>query len=66
MLPGWVEEKEKSAEEALVTLGGLLVMVVSGGAVSTVQENPAGVGSTLPAGSVARTWKEWVPSARPE
>ncbi len=38
MLPGWVEEKEKSAEVALVTLVGLLVMVVPGGVVSTVQE----------------------------
>ncbi len=66
MLPGWLEEKEKSTGVALVALGGPLVMVVSGGAVSTVQEKPAGEGSTLPAGSMARTWKEWAPSARPE
>ncbi len=66
MLPGWLEEKEKSAEVELVTLGGPLVMVVSVEAADTVQEKPAGEGSTLPAGSVARTWKEWAPSARPE
>ncbi len=65
MLPGWLEEKEKSAEVALVTLDGPLVMVVSGGAVSTVQKKLAGEGSTLPAGSVARTWKEWISSLRP-
>ena len=66
MLPGWVEEKEKSAEVVLVTLVGLLVMVVPGGVVSTVQEKLAEERSTLPAGSMARTWKEWAPSARPE
>ncbi len=66
MLPGWLEEKEKSAEVALVTLDGLLVMVVSGAVEFTVQEKPAGEGSTLPAGSMARTWKEWAPLARPE
>ncbi len=66
MLPGWVEEKEKSAEVALVTLDGLLVTVVSGVVEFTVQEKLAGEGSTLPAVSVARTWKEWAPSARPE
>ena len=37
-------------------------MVVSGGVESTIQERLAGVGSTLPAGSVALTWKVCGPS----
>ena len=41
------------------------VMTTTGAMVSTVQVNDAGVGSTLLAGSVARTWKVWLPSARP-
>ena len=36
---------------------------MSGASVSTVKERVAGVGSTLPAGSVARTSKVWAPSA---
>ena len=38
------------------------VRVVSGGAVSTMNVCEAGVGSTLPAASVARTWNVWLPS----
>jgi len=49
----------------MLTASGPDVMVVSGGVVSTVQVWLAGVGSVLPAGSVARTWKVWLPSARP-
>ena len=45
--------------------GGALVIAVSGATVSTVQLNTAGVGSGLPAGSVACTWKLWLPSAKP-
>ena len=41
-------------------------MVVSGAAVSTVHVNCAGEPSVFPAGSVARTLKVWLPSARPE
>ena len=37
-----------------------------GGGASTVQLRVAGVGSTLPAVSVARTEKLWAPSPRPE
>ena len=33
--------------------------------VSTIQVNRAGVGSTLPALSRARTWKVWLPLPRP-
>ncbi len=41
--------------------------VVSGGAEgSMVQLRVAGVGSTLPAASVARTEKVWAPVLRPE
>ena len=43
------------------TVGG----VVSGAVVSTVQVRLAGVGSVLPAGSVARTVNVWEPSANP-
>ena len=42
--------------------------VSTGGVVSaaaTVQVDDAGVASVLPAGSLARTWKVWEPSARP-
>ena len=37
---------------------------MSGTTVSIVQVWPAGVGSTLPAASLARTLKLWLPSAR--
>ena len=37
-----------------------------GAVASIVQVKEAGVGSTFPAASVARTWKVWLPSARPE
>jgi hypothetical protein len=47
-------------------LVGLAAIDVSGGEMSTVQVKLAGVGSVLPAGSVARTWKLWLPSASPE
>ena len=41
------------------------LIVVWGALVSIVQVKVAGVGSVLPAGSVARTWKVWEPSVRP-
>ena len=41
------------------------VSVTWGAVVSIVQVKVAGVGSVLPAGSVARTWKVWEPSLRP-
>jgi hypothetical protein len=50
--------------EALGSLGAA-VMVVSGAAVSTVQVKVAGVASTLPAGSVARTLNVCEPLASP-
>ena len=62
--PVWVAEKPKVGVESFVGPEGPEVIVVSGGSVSTVKERVAGVGSTLPAGSVARTAKVWRPSAR--
>ena len=51
-----VEEREgPKLEDATI--------VVSGGTVSTENERVAGVGSTLPAWSIARTAKVWAPSA---
>ena len=41
-------------------------MMGGAGAASTVQLRVAGVGSTLPAASVARTEKVWAPVLRPE
>ena len=58
-------EKAKLALVLCVVAGGADVIVVLGAVVSTVQERVAGVGSVLPAGSMARTAKEWAPSARP-
>ena len=37
---------------------------IVGATVSIVQVKEAGVGSTLPTPSIARTWKVWLPSAR--
>ena len=54
----------KLAAAVLLSAGGPEVMVVSGGVVSTVHEYVAGVGSVLPAASLARTWKLWLPSRR--
>src|SRR5436309_16094141 len=55
VLPASVAVKLKDAEVLFVSVAGLLVMVVSGAVMSTVQLRLAGVGSTLPAGSIART-----------
>jgi hypothetical protein len=46
---------EKLALVELDATGGEAVIVVSAGVVSTVTTNEAGVASTLPAASVART-----------
>ena len=60
-------DEENSKLGAGLPLGslGAVSIVVCGAIVSTVQANVAGVGSTLPAASVARTWKVWLPSPRP-
>ena len=41
------------------------MIVVSGAVRSTVQVWLAGVASVFPAGSVARTWKVWLPAVKP-
>ncbi len=56
--------KLKLADVLLLKAGGLLVMLVSGARLSIVQVKLAGVESVLPALSVARTSKVWLPSAR--
>ena len=60
--PVSVESKEKVGVLSLVVPVGPPVIVVFGGAVSTVKSREAGVGSVLPAVSVARTSKVWAPS----
>ena len=55
--------KLKLALVLLVRAGGAAVMVVSGAVVSMVQVKLAGVASTLPAESMARPWKVWLPAA---
>ena len=47
----------------VVFLGGFLVKVVSGSAVSTTNETESGLGSGLPTESMARTAKLFGPSA---
>ena len=65
MEPGSLARKVKVAAGLLSRSGGLESIDVSGVLVSIVQVKVAGVGSVLPAGSVARTLKVWEPSARP-
>jgi len=55
VLPPSVEAKVKVALVLLVDAGGLVVMLVSGGVASIVQVKMAGVGSLLPAASMALT-----------
>src|SRR2546426_8186346 len=63
VLPASVEVNVNSPTWLLDSAGGFVVIVVSGAVVSMVQVKLAGVGSTLPAGSIARTWKVWLPAA---
>ena len=58
--------KLKLALALLLGLAGVFVSVVSGAVRSTVQVKLAGVASVLPAPSMARTGKVWLPAARPE
>jgi hypothetical protein len=64
--PASLAENEKLAAVAVVGLEGAVLMVVLGGVVSMAQECVAGVGSTLPAESIALTPNVCEPSARPE
>ncbi len=63
MLPALVAEKLKLALVLFVVAGGFAVIVVSGAVVSMVHVKLAGVASTLPSVSMARTWKVWLPAA---
>jgi hypothetical protein len=58
-------ENSKRAVVSVVSAGGPDPIVVSGAVRSTVQLWLAGLRSTFPARSVARTWKLYGPSARP-
>jgi hypothetical protein len=60
------DEKVNDGVTSLVGSAGFAPMVVSGSVRSTVQARAAGVGSTFPAASIARTRKSYAPSARPE
>ena len=66
MDPVSLEVKLKLAEVEFVAEGGADVIVVSGGTSSMTQAWLAGVGSVLPAGSVARTSNAWAPTESPE
>ena len=61
--PAWLAENANVGVASFVGPEGPLSIVVCGAAVSTVKLRDAGVGSTLPAGSVARTSNVWAPSA---
>jgi hypothetical protein len=66
----WKLDPDSGEENVNVGVGSLVVpegpesIVVSGGVASTVNVRESGVGSTLPAGSMARTENVWEPSAR--
>ena len=62
--PDSLELKAKSGVVLFDGSDGLLPMLVFGAVRSTVQLLVAGVPSVLPAASVARTAKVWLPSAR--
>ena len=60
--PASVELKEKLGDVLFDGSLGCAVIDVLGAVVSTVQVKLAGLESVLPAVSVARTWKVWLPS----
>jgi hypothetical protein len=64
--PAFVVLNANDAEAEFTVPLGPLVMDVSGAEVSTVQLRVAGVASTLPKESVARTEKVCEPLERPE
>ena len=55
----------KAGRGSLLSAPGAAVNDAAGATVSTVQVHVAGVGSTLPIASTARTSSAWPPSARP-
>jgi hypothetical protein len=62
--PASVAEKLNDTDVLLTEPDGPAVIVVSGAMVSTVHIRLAGVPSTFPAASVARTWKVWLAFVR--
>jgi small ligand-binding sensory domain FIST len=62
--PGSVVANEKIEDVTTAVLDGAAVICVSGGVLSITQVAEAGVASTLPVASRARTSKVWLPSAR--
>ena len=62
--PVSVPENVKAAVAVLIAPVGPVLIVVSGAAVSTVNVRVAGVASTFPAASRARTSNVCAPSAR--
>src|SRR5947208_4304862 len=60
--PGSLELKVNVGVASLSSAGGAESIVVFGAVRSTVQVRLAGVASVLPAGSVARTSKVWLPA----
>jgi hypothetical protein len=60
--PAFVDENVNEGEAPLVVPLGPELIEVSGAAVSTVNDRVAGVASTLPAASVARTETVYAPS----
>src|SRR3954471_20304039 len=63
--PGSEAAKVNETDEGAGCVPGPVAITVSGATVSTVNSVVAGVGSTLPAASLARTENEYPPSARP-
>ena len=61
--PAWLDESANVGVASFVGPDGPLSIVVCGAAVSTVKAREAGVASTFPARSVARTSNVWAPSA---
>ena len=61
--PAWLDENANVGVASPVRPDGPLSIVVCGATVSTVKPREAGVASTFPAGSVARTSNVWAPSA---
>jgi hypothetical protein len=63
--PASFDENVNEGDEVVIVEppAGPVSMVVSGMTVSTLNVREAGVASGLPAGSIARTWKVWEPSA---
>src|SRR5574338_1601606 len=65
-VPASVEVNSKEADGLEDGSEGDELIVVSGNMLSIVHVYDAGVGSTLPSVSIARTWKVWLPCVNDE